>query len=118
MVFSIIIIILLTVIVVLQLIGKNRLNIDPIIGLLERNGAEQREIVTRQIDNGATEQFKRFDLIKDSINSTLQNSRTETNEQLGKFSGQLDTRLSSIQKQTQETLQANREETNKQLCEF
>ncbi|MDR2781468.1 MAG: DNA recombination protein RmuC [Holosporaceae bacterium] len=118
MVFSIIIIILLTVIVVLQLIGKNKLNIDHIIGLLERNGTEQREIVARQIDSGTTEQFRRFDLIKDSINSTLQNSRTETNEQLGKFSSQLDMRLSSIQKQTQETLQANREETNKQLCEF
>jgi DNA recombination protein RmuC len=94
------------------------LNVDPIISLLERNGEEQREVVARQIDNGTMEQFKRFDLIKDSINSTLQSSRTETNDQLGKFSNQLDTRQSSIQKQTQETLLANRGEINKQLCEF
>jgi DNA recombination protein RmuC len=107
MVFNIVIVILLSVIIIIQLIGKNRLNIDLIIGLFERNGKEQ-----------LTEQFKCFNLIRDSINSTLQNSRTETNEQLGKFSGQLDTRLSSIQEQTQKTLQANREETNKQLHEF
>jgi hypothetical protein len=76
MVFNIVIIILLSVIIIIQLIGKNRLNIDLIISLFERNGKEQ-----------LTEQFKCFNLINDSINSTLQNSRTETNEQLGKYAG-------------------------------
>jgi len=100
------------------LTGKKKSDISEIISLLKRSGDDQRDSVARQLNDGATEQFRRFGLIQDSVNRTLQESRAETNEQLSNFSIQLDTRLSSIQEQTQRTLQTSREETNSQLREF
>ncbi|MCL2046951.1 MAG: DNA recombination protein RmuC [Oscillospiraceae bacterium] len=91
---------------------------DSIGKLLGDAAAEQRESIAKQLDDGATEQFRRFGVISESVQTTLLNNRSETNEQLGKFSSQLDLRLSAIQEQTQKTLQANREETNKQLRDF
>ena len=113
--FSIAMIALLILVVILQLLGRRKLELTEIVDLLKSNGEEQRGSVTRQLAEEATEQFRRFGLIQDSIQSTLQNNRTEANEQLGKLSLQLDGRLSAIQEQTQRTLQATREETNKQL---
>ena len=113
--FNIAMIALLILVVILQLLGRRKLELTEIVDLLKRNGEEQRGSVTRQLAEEATEQFRRFGLIQDSIQSTLQNNRTEANEQLGKLSLQLDGRLSAIQEQTQRTLQATREETNKQL---
>ncbi len=113
--FNIAMIALLILVVILQLLGRRKLELTEIVDLLKSNGEEQRGSVTRQLAEEATEQFRRFGLIQDSIQSTLQNNRTEANEQLGKLSLQLDGRLSAIQEQTQRTLQATREETNKQL---
>lgn len=109
---------LLAVVIFLLLIGRQKSDIGIIAAQLKQNNNEQREIVAKQIADGTTEQFKRFDVIQESVQQTLFASRTETNEQLNKFSAQLDTRLSSIQEQTQKTLQSNREEGNKQLREF
>jgi DNA recombination protein RmuC len=134
-------------VIVLQIIGKKKSDIGEITALLKRTADDQRDSVAKQISAGATEQFARFGVIQESVQSTLQASReeqtkqmrefsaqvdklntsvtatlqanrAETNEQLGKFSTGLDTRLSAIQEQTQKTLQTSREEQSKKLHEF
>jgi DNA recombination protein RmuC len=113
--------VLLIVNTLLYLLGRKhpkQSDLNEIITLLSQNNDKQQSSVAKQISDGATEQFKRFGLIQESVQTTLQASRSETNEQLGKFSAGLDTRLSAIQEQTQKTLQTSREETNKQLREF
>ena len=118
LVLSIVTILLLAIIAALLLAGRKKSDIGAIITLLKRNSEEQRDSVAGQLSAGATEQFRRFGFIQESVQSTLLNNRAETNEQLGRFSSQLDVRLSAIQEQTQKTLQASREETNKQLRAF
>ena len=117
-ILAIITVALLVVIVFLLLSGRKKTDISEIIALFKKHSDEQRDSIAKQLNDGATEQFRRFGLIQESVQTTLQNNRTETNEQLGKFSAQLDSRLSTIQEQTQKTLQTSREETNKQLREF
>lgn len=114
-IMNILIIALLIVVVILQLLGRKKTELTEIVEVLKDSGEEQRGSITRQLAEEATEQFRRFGLIQESIQSTLQSNRTETSEQLGKLSLQLDNRLSTIGEQTQRTLQATREETNKQL---
>jgi DNA recombination protein RmuC len=125
--------VLLVVILILQVTGKKKTDFDEMAAMLANNNEEQlesvaiqiadgarkqQESIAKQLSDGATEQFKRFGLIQDSVQSTLLTSRTETNEQLSKLSSGLDLRLSAIQEQTQNTLQMNREETNMQLRAF
>ena len=114
-VFYLIIIALLAVVVALLIFGGKKSDAGQIIALIKKNGDEQRENVAKQLSDGATEQFRRFGMIQESVNKTLQDSRTETNALLDKFSLQLDSRLSAIQERTQKTLQTNREEINGQL---
>ncbi|MDE7298250.1 MAG: DNA recombination protein RmuC [Lachnospiraceae bacterium] len=129
LILDIVAVVLLIIIAVLLLAGRKRSELDEIADLLEYTAREQQDSVRRQIAAGAAEQFQRFDLIQERVNRTLQENRAETNEQLGRFSTQLDgrlsatqerqdSRLSAIQEQTQKTLQASREETNRQLREF
>ena len=117
-ILAIVTVILLIVIMLHLLTGKKKTDISDVIAFLKSHSDEQRDSIAKQLNDGATEQFRRFGLIQESVQTTLQNNRAETNEQLGKFSSQLDTRLSGIQEQTQKTLQTSRDETNKQLREF
>ncbi|MDR0308519.1 MAG: DNA recombination protein RmuC [Coriobacteriales bacterium] len=117
-VFAVVTVILLAVVIVILLISRRKSDLDQITSLLKSHNDEQRDSISRQLSTGATEQFQRFAVIQESVNKTLQESRTETNERLDSFSKQLDTRLSLIQDQTQNTLQTNREETRKQLQAF
>jgi DNA recombination protein RmuC len=118
MAVSIAILVLIAVVIVLQIIGRGKSNRKEINELLGAGAEEMRETVAKQISDGATEQFRRFGVIQESVRQTLQESRTETNEQLDKFSARLDARLSTIQEQTQSTLRSSRDEINKQLREF
>lgn len=117
-IINIIILALLILLAVILLTDRKKADIEDVLQLLKRDNEEQRDSVARQIHAGATEQFERFGVIQKSVQSTLQESRREANDQLERFSAQLDVRLSSIQKQTQETLQASRTEINRQLREF
>ena len=117
-ILSAIIIVIQVVVVLILFFGRKGSDFTGIIALLKKNSEEQRENIAKLLSEAATEQFRRFGMIQGSVNKTLQESRTETNSQLGRFSVQLDTRLSSMQEQTQKTLQASREETNKQLRGF
>ena len=98
---------LLAAIIVLQIAGNRKAGGNDISGVLRGYADGQREAVAKQISDGATEQFRRFGVIQDSVQQTLQSNREEQVRQIGEF-----------QAQTQKTLQATREETNKQLREF
>jgi DNA recombination protein RmuC len=99
LILTILCVCLLAVLVVLQLVGKKKSDLGEISALIRRSSEEQRDSIARQLSDGATEQFKRFGLIQESVQTTLGGSRAETNEQLRKFSAGLDTRLSAIQEQ-------------------
>ncbi|MCL1909171.1 MAG: DNA recombination protein RmuC [Holophagaceae bacterium] len=129
MVFNIAILALLFFVVALLFVVKNKSNIGTIATLFKQNSEELREGVAKQISNGATEQFHRFDVIQGSIHSTLQGNREEVNKQLSDFQAQIDARLSEIQRSNMEsnekintnvnkTLQETRSETNEQLGKF
>ena len=107
MVFNIIIIALLITLIVLQRMSKTESDLGQIESLLKKHAKEQREEISDQLSFEATEQFRRFGVIQESVQNTLQTTRIETNDQLSNFS-----------QATQKTLQANREEGNKQLREF
>ena len=103
MIINIVVLVLLILVAALLIFGRSRSGVDKIIDLLKKKDDEQRdnavkqsENVARQISDGATEQFKRFGVIQESIQSTLQGNREETNKQLREFQMQLDNRLSSI----------------------
>ena len=128
-VFQVIIIALLAIVTVLLLIGRNKSDVEAIVALLKENSAETRDSVGKQIDSGATEQFRRFGLIQEGVQATLQSNREETIKQLRDFQGQIDANLTVIQKSSAEgneriganvnkTLQDSRAETNKQLREM
>ena len=102
---SVMIIVLLIAIVVLLFAGRKKSEVETVVSLLRKNNEEQRDNIARQIGAGATEQFQRFGMIQESINKTLQESRAETNDQIGKFSAQLDTRLSLIQQSNAENIE-------------
>jgi len=129
MYISIAIIVLLLVVIVLQVVGRKKSDIGEIISLLKRTANEQRDSVSKQISAGATEQFQRFGVIQESIQTVLQGNREEVNKQLRGFQTQMEARLSGIQQSSIEsnermntsvnkTLQDSRAETNKQLREF
>lgn len=102
---GVIIIVLLIAVIVLQLMGKRTSDLSRITALLRSQADEQRDIVARQISDGATEQFKRFGLIQESVQSTLQRNREEVNLRLREFQEQLDGRLSSIQRNNAENIE-------------
>ena len=121
--------VLLVVIAVFLFLNRKKSDIGEITSLLKRSSEEQRDSITKQLGEGATEQFRRFSLIQESVQSTLQGNREEVNKQLREFQMQIDTRLSAIQQSSAEsnekintsvnkTLQDSRTETNKQLREF
>ncbi|MCL2748005.1 MAG: DNA recombination protein RmuC [Oscillospiraceae bacterium] len=101
LVFSIVIVALLVFIAALLIVGRKKSDMsdmDEIIALHKKSSDEQRDNITKQLGEGATEQFRRFGVIQESIQATLQSNRMETNAQLRAFGEQLDSRLSSIQR--------------------
>jgi len=104
-ILSVIIITLLIIVAAILLFGKRKSNMRDLVSLLRHNSEEQRDSVARQISSGATEQFKRFGMINESIQNTLQGNRTEINRQLHEFQEQLDRRLVSIQRGNAENIE-------------
>jgi DNA recombination protein RmuC len=66
---------------------------------------EMRDSVAKQIRDGTTEQFQRFGMIQESIQSTLKSNREELNKQLREFQEQIDSRLLSIQRANTESIE-------------
>lgn len=104
-ILGIIIIILLFLIIVLQITGRKKSDMDEITALLKNSAEEQRGDVQRQIADGATQQFERFGLIQKSIQDTLSANRSEVSQQLHIFGEQVDNRLSSIQRANAENIE-------------
>lgn len=128
-ILGIITVVLLFVIIILQITGRRKSNMNEIKALLRHTTEEQRSIVQKQIATGATEQFQRFDVIQKSIQNTLSANREEANRQLSGFQRQMETKLTDIQKAGTEsneqigravtaTLQKSREEQSNQLRAF
>lgn len=128
-ILGIITVILLLALILLQMIGRQKSDVDTIVALLKRTAEEQRNDVQKQIANGATEQFERFSVIQKSIQDTLSANREELNRQLGEFQRQMEIKLTAIQKSGTESneqigrtvttaLQKSREEQNQQLHIF
>ena len=105
LVLTIISIVLLAALIVIVLLKQKKSDISEIIALLKRTTDEQRDSVSKQIANGATEQFQRFGMIQESVQSTLQKNREETNGQLRDFQTQIDKRLSDIQRGNSENIE-------------
>lgn len=129
LVLDILIVVLLTVVIILILAGRKKTEIGAIVTLLRQNSDELRDNVARQISTGATEQFQRFGVIQESIQSTLQGSREEANRQLHDFRTHIDTKLTAILQNSvdsnekigtsvNKTLQESRAEINAQLGRF
>ena len=104
-ILSIITIVLLIAIACILLFAKKKTDVTEIVDLLNKSEEEQREGIAKQLSDGATEQFRRFGVIQESVQATLQNNRVETNAQLEKFSAQLDARLSSMQRGNAENIE-------------
>lgn len=104
-ILGIVTVVLLFVVMILQITGRKKSDMDEIMMLLKRNAKEQRDDVQEQISHGATEQFERFGMIQKSIQSTLSENRKELNLQLHTFSEQVDSRLSSIQRANTENIE-------------
>ncbi|NCA98685.1 MAG: DNA recombination protein RmuC [Clostridia bacterium] len=105
MIFNVVSVALLLLVIVLLLVGRRKTDFGEWLVLLKRNGDEQRDSVARQIADGTTEQFRRFGMIQESIQKTLQASREETNKQLREFGEQVDARLSTIQRSNTENME-------------
>ena len=91
--------------IMILLIVKSKSSVEAIAALLRKNNDEQRDSAAKQISLGATEQFKRFNVIQESVQTTLQGNRSEINKQLREFQEQLDSRLSSVQRANAENIE-------------
>jgi len=100
-----IIIALLGAVIVILLAGRKKSDMESVATLLKRNNEEQRGSVAKQLSDGATEQFKRFDVIAESVNKTLSASREEANKQQRELQAQLDNRLSAMQRGNAENIE-------------
>ncbi|MDR2133319.1 MAG: DNA recombination protein RmuC [Clostridiales Family XIII bacterium] len=100
-----IVIALLAILIVMRFVDRGKSDIGAVADLLKKAGDEQRADVAKQIADGATEQFRRFGLIQESVQSTLQTNRMETNKQLREFQEQLDNNLSSIRRDNAENIE-------------
>ncbi len=92
------------VIIGLLLTSRRKSDQGKIIALLKHNNDEQRDSVAKQISDGATEQFRRFGLIQESVQQTLAASREELGRQMNEFRDQIDARLKSIQQGNAENI--------------
>lgn len=104
-ILGVVTIVLLLVIIILQIIGHKKTDIDEIRSILQRTAEEQRNGVQKQIASGATEQFERFGVIQTSIQETLSVNRKEVNNQLHAFGEQVDNRLLSIQRANADSIE-------------
>lgn len=105
LIFAIVIVLLLLFVIALLISGRKKSVLDDVIDLLNQGNSELYEIVTKQLSDGATEQFKRFGMIQESVNKTLQANREETNRQLRDFGEQVDARLSQILRGNSENIE-------------
>ncbi|MCL2155060.1 MAG: DNA recombination protein RmuC [Leptospirales bacterium] len=102
-IFNIVIVVLLVTVIVILLISRKKTPTDEILALLKHGNDELRNSVAKQLSDGTTEQFRRFDVIQSSVQQTLTTSREEQGKQMRNFQEQIDKRLSEIQRSSTES---------------
>ena len=114
---SVVIIILVLFIAVMLFTSKGKSKSEGVkfAKFLTKMKDEQRDDVAKQISDGATEQFKRFGVINDSIQTTLQNNREETNNKIGEFQQQLDNRLANMSRDNTSSIEKVSETLEKRM---
>ena len=128
-ILSILVIALLCVVILLQILGHNKKEIEQIKDLLKTNSEEQRNDVQRQIASSTTEQFERFGLIQKNVQETLTANSEQVNRRLLEFQQLIEAKLTAINsassesnsqigKTVRDALQKSREEQNNQLHTF
>lgn len=110
-ILSAIAILMLVVVVILSIVLKKKTSHNDLTEILTKTAKDQSDIIAKQVGDGTTEQFKRFGMISESIQSTLQGNRDETSKKLSEFQMQLDSRLSSMSRDNA----ANLEKVNETL---
>jgi len=114
---SVVIIILVLFVAVMLFTSKGKSKNESVkfAKFLTKMKDEQRDDVAKQISDGATEQFKRFGVISDSIQTTLQNNREETNNKIGEFQQQIDNRLSNMSRDNTSSIEKVSETLEKRM---
>ncbi len=128
-ILGIVIVVLLIIVIILQITGRRKSDIDEVKALLRHAAREQRNSVQDQIASGTTEQFNRFGVIQESIQTTLAINREDMDRKLSDFQRQTEKQLTAIQRAGAESnerigqtvlsaLKTSREEQNNQLHTF
>lgn len=102
-ILSLIIIILLIITIIIMLTMRKKSSLDVVAGLLYEESEALRNTVALTLRDSATEQFKRFGMIQDSVNQTLTANREELNKQLRESSELLNKTLEIKMKSIQES---------------
>jgi len=105
LIFNLLIVALLILVAVLLLTGRKRQDAEDVADLLRKYAEAQRESVAKQISEGATEQFRRFGMIQESVQSTLQGNRDEVNNQLEKINATLESKMRALQESNEKRLE-------------
>ena len=84
-ILEILILFLLAAVIVIQLTLRGKSEIGGVKELIKSYSEKQRDSVARQIADGTTEQFARFNIIQDSVQKTLQTNREENSSRLREF---------------------------------
>ena len=103
LILNAIIIVLLIVVIILQLVGKKERKLSSIEFIFKKHAKEQREDINAQLASGATEQFKRFGEIGNSVQTALRENREEMTKQIGDFREQINLTLASKMQALQES---------------
>ncbi|MCL2080937.1 MAG: DNA recombination protein RmuC [Oscillospiraceae bacterium] len=108
LILSVITVALLIFIAALLLVRGKKSGLGEIKALLKRAADEQRDGVQRQVAAAANEQFQRFGMIHESVQSTLRAGREETNRQLEKINATLESRMQALQESNEKRLEQMR----------
>ncbi|MDR2538800.1 MAG: DNA recombination protein RmuC, partial [Bifidobacteriaceae bacterium] len=113
--FSISSVALLIVVIVLLLRKQGQSDLGQISELIKQSNQEQRDAVQKQINEGATEQFRRFEMISKSVQQTLDTNRSETNKTLAESRSETVNTLDISRKETNQVLESFRDRLEQQL---
>ena len=111
-VLGIITVILLVAVIVLLALSlrakEKRSELGQVEELLRRNAKDLSDSVAKQIADGATEQFARFNIIQQSVNDTLARNRNEMNDSLrvslNQVNATLENKINTLRDGTEKSL--------------
>lgn len=72
----------------------------------------------RRLNENSTEEFKRFEIMQNSLQSSLQNSREENSKRSLEFENRVISNISALKNENSENLEKSREDINKFFSDF